>query len=320
MTPRVAAIVPLYPPQSRVGAWIATHELLRALVERGAQVRVLPFLAGRARPYVFDGVSVEPGVTRAELARWADVLVSHPGTARAVDALAHLRTSTPSVRVCHGLTFDPSRLDGSALVIANSQTTAARVRDSYDGPLRVCRPPLDYARIRVPRPGDKVTVVNLSAAKGGELFWQLAGRMPDVEFLACRGGYGQQIERRRSNVTVVGPVRDVRVVYAETRLLLLPTLNESWGLTGVEAITSGIPVLARRLPGLVESLGRAATFPDDDSSPASWEAALRRLLTPRAYRGAAARARRRARELDYDEDRATFADAVLAVAERRQLT
>src|SRR5436190_1677808 len=75
-------------------------------------------------------------------------------------------------------------------------------------------------------PGDRVTLVNTSADKGGVLFWSLAERLPDVPFMAVVGGYGRQIlwsghpnvviQRHSPNVTTE--------VYGRTRVLLLPSI------------------------------------------------------------------------------------------------
>jgi glycosyltransferase involved in cell wall biosynthesis len=167
-------------------------------------------------------------------------------------------------------------------------------------------------------PGDSVTLVNLSRVKGADVFWRLARRFPDTPFLGVRGGYGEQLLERRPNVTVLGPQRDMRDVYARTRVLLMPSRAETWGMVAVEAMASGIPVLARPTAGLRESLGRAGNYPTDDSLDA-WQDALARLLSQRGWAGAAARARRRSRELDPAAERRTFADALEDVAAGRAL-
>ncbi|MFI1769152.1 glycosyltransferase family 4 protein [Streptomyces sp. NPDC020800] len=49
-------------------------------------------------------------------------------------------------------------------------------------------------------------------------------------------------------------------VYSRSRVMLMPSLYESWGRVAVEAFASGIPVIAHPTPGLVESLGEAGIF------------------------------------------------------------
>src|SRR5205085_135108 len=73
-------------------------------------------------------------------------------------------------------------------------------------------------------PGTAITIVNLGRAKGGELFYDLAARLPDHHFLGVRG-WGDQVEPDRlpPNVEVIASVPDMREVYARTRVLLVPS-------------------------------------------------------------------------------------------------
>lgn len=310
-TIRVAAIVPLYPPKSRVGAWLATHELLRGLADRGHHVRVVTFLRSRAASYTLDRIRVDPAEYRAQAARQADVVIAHMGTS-GNDALLGLRFRAPIVRLVHGLPCDERRLASCDLLVANSAATLAAF-SAWPGSKIIARPPTDPALFRAV-PGDAITAVNLSAAKGGDLFFEIAEQLPELPFLGVRGGYGRQIERRLPNVEIVGPhlPRMAEQVYARTRLLLVPSRAETWGMAAVEALASGIPVLARPLPGLRESLGRAGNWCDSDD-PAVWAAEISDLLGARRWAGAAHRARRRSRELDPEAERQRFADAVEAI-------
>ena len=66
----------------------------------------------------------------------------------------------------------------------------------------IVRPPVFADEYRT-KPGSKVTLVNLNEEKGGRLFEKLAGRMPDVQFLAVVGAYGEQIVPDLPNVEVI---------------------------------------------------------------------------------------------------------------------
>jgi glycosyltransferase involved in cell wall biosynthesis len=46
------------------------------------------------------------------------------------------------------------------------------------------------------------------------------------------------------NLTVSGPVRNMRDIYAQTKVLVMPSKwEEAWGRVGTEAKFSGIPVV-----------------------------------------------------------------------------
>jgi glycosyltransferase involved in cell wall biosynthesis len=84
------------------------------------------------------------------------------------------------------------------------------------------------------------------------------------------GAHGEQYVRRDlPNVLIQDhTVNMCRDVWARTKILIMPSIYESYGMTGVEACYQGIPVLANPTPGLVESLGGAGWFidrPDVDS-------------------------------------------------------
>jgi glycosyltransferase involved in cell wall biosynthesis len=315
---KVVAIVPLYPPTSRVGAWVASHTLLRGLVEHGHDVIVNPWLVRSGTPHVHEGVVVVPGLRRAELIEHADVVLTHAGSPRVADALDGLTVRVPVVRLVHGLPADPGRLNASAHVIANSQATGAALRPAYRGPLTVVPPPTEPCMYEVERPtGPYVTLVNLSVEKGSRMFWRLAATMPDVPFMGVRGYYGRQNVRRLRNVEVVGPLQDMRAVYAMTRVLLMPSQAETWGMTAIEAMVSGIPVVAQPgLPGLAEALGRAANWPKDKTnSVEAWRTTVHRLMTnQRTYNGASKRALARVAELDFEGSIDRFVAVIEQVA------
>jgi glycosyltransferase involved in cell wall biosynthesis len=82
---------------------------------------------------------------------------------------------------------------------------------------------------------------------------------------------------------------------ADAVALVLPSLHEGFGLTALEAMAAGVPVIAARSPGLVETCGEAAVYADphdaqdlaDAIARVASDAALRRDLTERGRRHAA---------------------------------
>lgn len=146
-----------------------------------------------------------------------------------------------------------------------------------------------------------VTIVNLTPNKLGR-FWRIARRLPDVEFLAVRGGYGPQRVPRRlpRNVTVLDHVPAElmdELVWRRTAILLAPSLVESWGMAASEALLRGIPVIAHPAAGLVESLSVAGIFIHRDHHR-EWARVIDRLLAdPRRYARRSALSSARARQL-----------------------
>lgn len=300
---KILAVVPQYVPHSRVGAWITTHEYLAELARRGHQVDVVTTRADRPR-YDHDGVAVWPNGSDVDR---PDLVVSHLGDTSQAAAMA-LRMGVPSVRMVHGHhRRNRDRLDEFPPALAVYSSEALRSDTGWDGPSIVAHPPVRAADYRV-RPGRAVTLVNLSAEKGGLLVTWIAEALPDQPFLGVIG-WGLQHQRQPPNMEIVDPVDDMRDVYRRTRILLMPSERESYGRVAVEAACSGIPTIAHPSPGLVEALGDAATWVDRTDRQA-WIDTVGMLLEDADEWKAASRRARGAIQSDPDATIARVADSI----------
>jgi glycosyltransferase involved in cell wall biosynthesis len=88
----------------------------------------------------------------------------------------------------------------------------------------------------------------------------------------------------------------MREVWRRTRIVVMPSVSETYGLVAVEAMASGIPVIAHPTPGLRESLGAGGLFADRDDLDA-WAAILDDLSHPHRFAAASRYARARSQEL-----------------------
>lgn len=326
----IVARVHAYPPDHNAGAEWALHEMLRALVQRGHQVTVwLSRRADSRQPYEVDGVRVQPyesGNRFASAVARSSAVVSHLENVPPAACLAR-GYGKPLIVVCHNtfdLTWQPMLDGSSALAVLNSQWMLAKAEEAFEGRSRrpdrmlVVRPPVWPDEYRTSR-GDCITLVNCTVTKGVKVLEELAERMPERKFLAVKGGYGEQEPPELDNVIVLDhlPGRQMRdEVYARTRLLLMPSDYESWGRVGVEAMASGIPVLAHPTDGLTESLGPAGIFQDREDINA-WQKSIEELDDTAAYRAASRRAKARSKALDPTEDLNAWCDAVEGVCSAR---
>lgn len=312
-------MVHLAPPRHCAGAEMMLCALLAPLADRGHAVDViLSRPTPETEPYELEGtaITVHPWRSQWDPQEWvpkADVVVTHLENVPRAVVLSRMHAK-PVVILCHN-THPATRVwhvEDAALMVYNSEWMAAEL-GPHDNAL-VVRPPVVASQYRTPGKGSKVTLVNLYEPKGGDVFWELARRMPDVEFLGVKGAYGEQVdEGPLPNVTIVEHTPDMRAVYAQTRVLIMPSRYESWGRVGVEAMCSGIPVVANPTPGLLESLGDAGIFVDVEDLE-GWERAVGNLLhsTP-AHRAASAAAKARAAELEPTPDLGRWVDAIEAL-------
>jgi glycosyltransferase involved in cell wall biosynthesis len=82
-----------------------------------------------------------------------------------------------------------------------------------------------------------------------------------------------------------------------TKILLVPSQEESWGRVAVEAMSSGIPVISNPTPGLREACGEAGIYIDRENI-AEWVQMINRLLEePNFYKQKADACFKRAQEL-----------------------
>lgn len=271
---KIEALTLDYPPRRFIGSEMMTHRLLDALSDAGHFVRV--GTASVKHNPGFEGIDVTPFSWLSH--DWADVYLAHADYAGPV-----IERGKPVVGICHnaevGVLVSLKRNDFD-LVVANSQNMQDQL--ALDG-IRstVIHPP-------APKPGwisegDLVTIVNLNDNKVGQ-FWAIAAAMPEQRFLAVLGGYGEQIipASLPGNVEIIEHVRGHRMpeeVWSRTRLLLAPSLRESWNMTAAEAISFGIPVLTTPIDAVEENLGHSATYLAIDDVDA-WVEEIRMAAEP----------------------------------------
>lgn len=326
---RIVARVHAMPPEHNAGAEHMLVSMLRPLVERGHDVQVWLSRYGKAHEvYDYRGIQVVPLESRLDFplaVKRAHALIAHLETVPSVAAMAR-GYGAPLVVVCHNThraTFRDAAAGGTALAVYNSQWMereaelffAEYPKSVRPGQSLIVRPPV-FAEDYATKPGHAITLVNCNPEKGGKVLKALAERMPDQQFLAVRGAYGEQILPDLPNVEVVEHVdgQDMRErVYGRTKVLLMPSSYESWGRAGVEALASGIPVVAHPTPGLTESLGEAGVFVDREDLD-GYEAVLRKLLTPAEYRLASKRAKARSAQLDPAAELADWCTAIEGLA------
>jgi glycosyltransferase involved in cell wall biosynthesis len=300
---KITVMVHGYPPLQNAGAEWMLHEMMKYLVNSGHKIEVLLPISN-IDAYEFEGVQVRPDTFTytTKAIKESDVILTHLD--RAGKCLNYCEFyHKPFVQVIHNTNdYDILRAKDKPYgagrfiyVIYNSLYTKNVLR--FPNPGVVVHPPVDPKRYKVKR-GKKLTLINLFERKGGLFFQQLAKLLPDYDFLGVEGGYGrQEKDINLTNVEYMENTPDARKIYAKTRILLMPSQYESYGRTGVEAMVSGIPVIAAPTPGLKESLGTAGIYCNVES-PLSWIGAIKKLDDPIEYKAASDACIKRAKEIE----------------------
>jgi|GEM_PF-398438 len=294
---KIAVYVKDYVPLVKAGAEITLHQILIGLKKRGHQVTVFCNSPGVD---VHDGISIRPMAELHNTAKRYEIILTQLDATRNALGLAS-SARRPLVHLAHGdgsLRLYRLNNTNTQMIISNSKW----VNDSFaklDVPKIVLYPPMDMEKYSVDNSGaEAITLVNLIDLKGGNIFWQLARVMPNRKFIAVKGGYGDQIiyPKDLPNVTVLENQEDMREVFKQSKILLMPSSYESWGRVGMEAAASGIPTIATSTPGLLESLGESGVFAEE-RDVASFVEAIMSLDDEATYKQHSDAARLRAKEI-----------------------
>lgn len=294
------------------GASISMWEVLSFLRNTGHDVRIICNIAERKS---VSGIPVHASRTSEAIQDaylWADaVLVMRRAALQPLREYRAWRQAHGAPELCaiyfsHNL-GQPFRYGYSEsdinLVVFNTEWV--RRETGWKGASMVLHPTIFPDQYRV-TPGTNITQINLARKKGGELFWEIARRMPEHQFMAVTGKESDQVippeSERPSNVRLTPFSNDPRKIYAQTRVLLIPSQSrsttdlwassawtESYGRVGVEAAISGIPVVALEGPGISEALGDRAIYLTRNID--AWCDTIRMLSDPESWRSQSERAR-----------------------------
>lgn len=287
---RVACLAHFYIEDNRAGGELMLHALLSALAAAGHDVTA--FITDNVRlNTTIDGVQVvyaaRPDAALSTIDY--DVVITHFQNGAFAMESAKTRMK-PLIYVVHNDIWQTSQmvnlLADRDLAVFNSNWIKQQ-HPNTRAPRITVHPPIDRKAFKTKTTKEYVTLVNLTQPKGVDVFYELARLMPEVKFLGVRGGYwkDQQQETHLPNVTIIDMTANMRDdVYAKSKVVLMPSTYETFGMVAAEAIASGIPVIATPTTGLRENLGDAGVYaPRQSGDIGLWKSALEKLLNDDAY-------------------------------------
>lgn len=302
-------------PQIAGGLQTSTQETMRLMAERGHETRLLCGLTGagllgishRIGLKLKRGHAVTDRVTGHVTYRaWhsddaavaaevvadfrPDIALTQGGGAIRLAAIFGT-LGVPAAIHFRNVEFDGladlvSTLDPSTLFISNSCFTRDRARAVLGVDSRVVYPVIDGTQYRVLPAASHCVFVNPHPSKGIALVLALAAACPDIPFLIVEAwtldgpehAQNRKTAEAMANVTWLNRIADMRAVYAQARLVLVPSRwEEAFGRVVAEAQVSGIPALASDIGGLPEAVGPGGILLSPDSPVSDWVAALRRI-------------------------------------------
>ena len=260
----------LYPKVHNCGSEYYAHNINKYLVSKGHRVRVILQQAQMHNvkvPYDIDGVEVFGPNGSTDQFLWADVLLTHLDFTHHTIGIGNV-INKPVVNVIHNSHPYPciQNAQRNNFCIYNSHWIQKKL--NYQWPYVVFNPPIDSRYFDVgkfPRENEYITLINLDENKGGFILRRVAEALPDKKFLAVKGSYSEphyfgQASNFPPNVTVIPNTPNINEVYAKTRILIMLSRYESWGMTATEAMCNGIPVICTPTEGLKENCADAGIY------------------------------------------------------------
>ena len=313
--------------KDRPGRQLAAEMGVR-LIDRRIPVRTLNFLWHR-----LEWPAVERLVGRADVVHSGHPLLIPTRSAAQVITihdlffLAHPARTTAEIRRDYSR-LAPLHARRADAIVVPSRYTAGLVQRTLDVPaerVHVCAPgPPAWTVLgrepHVPREGYVLFVGTLEPRKNvGALldaYERVLRRGHDVPDLVLAGRASTDASgwlARATRAPLAGHVRHLGYVpaearerlYAGARLLVLPSLDEGFGLPVLEAMSAGVPVVVANRGSLPEVVADAGVSIDPDDIDA-FEAALHRMVADDGYAAEYAE-RGLARALEFSWDRAAAA-------------
>jgi glycosyltransferase involved in cell wall biosynthesis len=164
--------------------------------------------------------------------------------------------------------------------IAISHFAATQYRDK--GISRIVPPLIEKHHFRVESTREAVLFINPIVEKGLDIAVDLARHRPDVSFDFFESWRLKRKQKRHAryltnalpNVRWHSATTDTRQAYRRARLVLIPSVTETWGRVASEGHISGIPTLGSNRGALPETIGPAGICVDFEAPREVWHRAF----------------------------------------------
>ena len=303
-----------YVPFVNAGSEICSHTINRELMKKPYKFDIWVASPGYPRR-TYEGVrcfDLHDTETLFKVIRTTHIFHSHSYLYRKQMLYLSRMTGRPFVEWVHtdnyvrsvGPQWSDPRLVGKQWTVFNSESLRQTRKEIPDESVLIVWPLVDFREYAVADKEPKyVTLSNVNDNKGGKLLISLAKALPELEFLGIKGGYRKQITATGiPNLRYVDHTTRIKEYYKKTWVQIMPSKEETWGRTAVEAMSSGIPLVVSPTPGLRECCGEAAIYCDRDDL-AAWVTSLRSLKKDEEhYKKRSTVASERARSLDPGPD------------------
>lgn len=221
------------------GADMYDQLLCEALQQRGHDCVIL---AQHTLTDNCNGVKIRPRSEGSTLIKWADVCLCRP------QELCRLPIKGRNV-ICVQHNTLPQKPLKDVKVVYVAQHLKASI--AYDLPNMVLHPINRYKGTTRLAGGKKIALVNCNRNKGGSELIQLAGVLPNMQFVGV-GGYGTQTRGKLPNLEYREPDLDLRKVLQDVGTVVSFSKTEGYPMLPMEVQSLGLPFFGSRIPGHME--------------------------------------------------------------------
>lgn len=293
MKKNILAHLDFFPPSYNAGAERYIFTMLKHLQDEGHTVTVLTEPKMGKDGYTYEGILVRTDQTVTdELYANADYVMTQIAYSAKVNELCkrkkkkliYLVHNTKSIPYWNIKPEDVWLTVWNADWVRNYTHNILRWKSQQEMTLY---PPVLFDRYHLDsseRNPEYITLVNMGMNKGILTFIQAAKMLPDQKFLGVVGAYDtQHTQNLPKNITVIPHTPNMlENVYSKSKVILMPSLKETWGMVAIEGFCSGIPCVAHPTEGLVEACGSAGLFAHRDKA-FIWEGLIKKLLNDEEF-------------------------------------
>jgi glycosyltransferase involved in cell wall biosynthesis len=244
------------------GGNVYDRHLRDALVARGWEVVTHEVSDGEVARVVADLPARALVLVDSLVASWAPE--AFLGGSLRVVPIVHMIFAVPGERELLA--------DAAAVVTTSAWTKSRLVRERLDPRLvHVAVPGVERAH---PLPGsaagsELLCVASLTPAKGHDVLLAALGQLTDLDWTCTLAGsfddsaYVDKLRKQAADAGITDRVvfagelerADLKVAYANSDLMVLPSRGETYGMVVTEALVHGLPVVASAVGGVAEALG-----------------------------------------------------------------
>ena len=275
---KILVIVELYFHKSKAGGERYLHHFLKELKKftNYTPIVLLPN-SDEMKKYEFDGIIINETTEDLEECRnyicEADLIITQLFASQKVIDFA-LNENKEIIWILHGyfhgfhkLIANPSitKIFNSKNVLCDFQSKDIEVSNYH-----IIYPKTDFFKFNQFKDKEKwrrqyITFVNPCKNKGVETVIKLVEENPERKFLIVEGGYMmeeqipylQELMKYPNSHIIRNTDNMIKDVYSKSRIILMLSKYESYGLVASESASMGIPVIINReTKGLVENVGK----------------------------------------------------------------